>query len=185
MSQEIESYRNTLIAAEQKSQDDYDKTIVSLSGGALGITLLFIENVIGDSAPQETWALISAWSFWAASLAAVVISYFFSRLALRKAIDQCDSNNYSEGVGGWATKTTNALNAVSGLFFVTGIIFVIIFCSHNLGGESMSKSNNSSGTRGQTPPPPPPARPAPPVTTPGTPTTGVIPPPPPPKPANP
>jgi hypothetical protein len=183
MSQEIDNYRNVLIAAEQKSQDDYDKTIVSLSGGALGITLLFIENVIGDSAPQETWALILAWTFWAASLASVVVSYFLSRLALRRAIDQCDTNDYSSKIGGWATTATNIANAVSGLFFVIGIVFVIIFCSHNIQGAKMSNKENSAGTRGQTPPPPPPSRPTPPPATPTRPDTGVTPPPPPPRPS--
>jgi len=35
-----DEYRNGLIAAEKKPQDDCDMTIVSLSGGALGISIL-------------------------------------------------------------------------------------------------------------------------------------------------
>jgi len=174
MNTQNENYRNQLIAAEQKSQDDYDKTIVSLSGGALGITLLFIENVVRDATPVSAWALITAWSLWALSLTAVVVSYFFSRLALRKTIEQCDKNDYSNGVGGWATTATHVANGLSGAFFVVGVVFIIIFCSNNLGDKIMVDSGNNSGTKGITPPPPPVIIPS------GQPGTGVVPPPPPP-----
>ena len=33
-------YRNELIALEQKSQAEYDRLVASLSGGALGVSLL-------------------------------------------------------------------------------------------------------------------------------------------------
>lgn len=188
MTDQKQEYRNLLITAEQKSQEDYDKTLVSLSGGALGLSLLFIENVIGDSAPISGHFLVAAWILWAFSLAAVVLSYFCSGMALRKSIEQCDKNDYSEGVGGKAAKATSYLNAASGILFILGVISIIIFCSKNIGVKEMSNNNgNTGGTKGYTPPPPPPA-PAP-VVMPSAPsrgplTEGVIPPPPPPTPSN-
>ena len=128
-----DEYRNGLIAAEQKSQDDYDKTIVSLSGGALGISILFIENIIGNKEPELIWTVITAWSLWAASLGSVVVSYFLSRVALRKAIHQTDEGDFSDGVGGWASKATQVTNVLSGLLFIAGIVFLIIFASSNIG----------------------------------------------------
>ncbi|MFT7056693.1 MAG: hypothetical protein ACJAR3_002332 [Roseivirga sp.] len=128
-----EEYRNNLIAAEQKSQDDYDKTIVSLSGGALGISIVFIKDIIGTSDPVMLWTVITAWASWATSLASVVTSYFLSRMALRVAILQNDKNDFSAGVGGWAAKATHFLNAISGLMFLSGIVFLIIFSAKNIG----------------------------------------------------
>mgnify|MGYP000157643279 CR=1 FL=1 len=128
-----EEYRNNLIAAEQKSQDDYDKTIVSLSGGALAISLVFIKDIIGDTDPILLWTVITAWALWASSLASVVTSYFLSRLALRIAILQTDNNDFAAGVGGWPAKATQYFNAISGILFVSGIVFLIVFSAKNIG----------------------------------------------------
>ena len=179
--EKMNEYRNILIAAEQKSQDDYDKTLVSLSGGALGISFIFIEQVIGDNQVISECILISAWSVWCFSLASIVFSFFFSRLALRKAINQCDNNNYSGGVGGLASKVTACLNALSGLSFIIGVVLIIVFCSKNLGGKVVSDSNKPANPavekKGYIPPAPPvPVQPSPnrqPLS------EGVIPPPPP------
>jgi len=154
-------YRNDLILAEQKSQDDYDKTLVSLSGGALGISLVIIEKVIGDAGPKDIWLLEIAWSLWAISLASVVASYFFSRVALRKTILQCDVNDFSAGVGGVAAKITTVLNAVSGISFVVGVVFIICFSIVNLQEKTVSKEKPpicAPITKGQIPPPPPPPK---------------------------
>lgn len=178
----VSEYRNILIAAEQKSQDDYDKTLVSLSGGALGISFLFIEHVIGKSEPVSSSLLISAWACWAISLAATVSSYFCSCLAIRKTIVQCDANDYSGGIGGKAAKATAYLNAASGIFFIIGVVLIIVFCSKNIGGKEMEDNQGSSvGTKGYTPPPPPPPTP---TSAPSRDplTEGVLPPPPPPPP---
>jgi len=74
--------RNILIAAEQKSQDDYDKTLVSLSGGALGISFVFIEQIIGDNKVISEWILISAWSVWCFSLASICILIKFNIIVI-------------------------------------------------------------------------------------------------------
>ena len=43
----LQKYRDFLIAAEQKSQEDYDKTVIALSGGALGISFAFATDIVG------------------------------------------------------------------------------------------------------------------------------------------
>jgi len=46
MEESLQEYRTHLVAAEQKAQEDYDKTVISLSGGALGISFAFIVDCI-------------------------------------------------------------------------------------------------------------------------------------------
>jgi hypothetical protein len=133
MKPHLVEYRATLVAAEQKSQDDYDKTIVSLSGGALGISIVFLKDIIGESDPSATWAIVTAWSFWALSLTSVVVSYFFSRIALSKSIVQTDQDNLGESVGGWASTATSLSNSVSGISFILGVVFLIYFATKNIG----------------------------------------------------
>lgn len=46
-----DEWREHLVSAEQKSQEDLDKALLSLSGGALGVSLIFLKDVIGQG-PQ-------------------------------------------------------------------------------------------------------------------------------------
>ena len=127
-----DEYRNNLIQAEQKSQNDYDRSIITLSGGALGISLIFYKDIIGDKIPINTCLLVSSWGLWAASIAVVVFSYYSSHQALRKAIEQTDKNDFSGGVGGWAANFTRCANVVSGFLFVVAIGLFITFSYQNI-----------------------------------------------------
>jgi hypothetical protein len=61
MNKELADYRNFIVQAKQKSIDSYDKSLLTLSGGALAISLIFIENVIGASPMAVPLLLILAW----------------------------------------------------------------------------------------------------------------------------
>ena len=45
----------------KKHKKDYDKTVITLSGGALGITFSFIEKFIGDAPIKQPTFLLLAW----------------------------------------------------------------------------------------------------------------------------
>ena len=152
-----------------------------MSGGALGISLVFYKEIVGENFPLSPHLLLWSWGIWAGSIATVVASYYLSRMALRKAIDQTDRKDFSEGVGGWPAKVTGYANALSGILFVIGIGCFIAFTSENIRSTTMKDNNGrDDSTRGYVPPPPPSP---PPASQPGRPLTeGVIPAPPPPPP---
>ena len=141
----LAAYRNVLIALETKSQTEYDRLVVALSGGALGISFAFVERFVGDDPPLALWTLVAAWVAWVCSLALMLGSHFFSTKALRKAVIQVDknlrkavakvneektdtervwSNNYDRIVG--------CLNAFGGITFILGTSFVGVFFLFNL-----------------------------------------------------
>jgi hypothetical protein len=128
-----DDYRQGLISAEQKSQEEYDKAILTLSGSALGLSFIVIQDIVGARAPVDVWAIIAAWGSWAASITTVILSYYLSRTALRKAIAQTDANDFSGGVGGLASKATEVCNISSGVFFIIGVVCLITFTVKNFG----------------------------------------------------
>lgn len=129
----LSSYRDHLVLAGQKSQEDYDKTVVTLSGGALGVTFAFLEKVIGNGPAATPELLFAAWLCWAASITSVLTSYFLSRVALRKAIEQVDSGeDPPRRPGGWTGFATEIFNILSGTFFVVGVVTAAIFVLRNL-----------------------------------------------------
>jgi len=130
---ELAEYRQWLVVAEQKSQEAFDKTVLSLSGGALGISFVFLKDVIGSNPVLEPHYLITAWISWALSALSVLFSFYLSQLALRHAIKQIDAGTiYTELAGGYYSKTTSVLNALGAILFFIGVCCITIFAQSNL-----------------------------------------------------
>lgn len=131
---DLQEYRRWLVAAEQKSQEDFDKTVLSLSGGALGISFVFLKDVVGERALVHPFCLLAAWVCWGISVISVLLSFHLSHLALRAAIQQVDDGTiYSQPPGGKYARMTAALNALGGAFFFAGVLLMTIFVAHNTG----------------------------------------------------
>ena len=133
MHEELSEYRKHLIGAEQKAQEDFDKAVLSLSGGALGISFAFIKDIVGVGSINNPGLLLFSWGCWGSSIIAILASYFFSHLSLRKAINQVDSDEIYKGHPGGAFDWITAfLNACGGILFFVGVILMIVFVAFNL-----------------------------------------------------
>jgi len=128
-----QEYRNTLETLERESQQSYDKAVLTLSGGALGISFAFVSDFLDKSNVICSGWLLTAWISWGVSVSAILFSFFFSNLALRKAIDQVDKKTIQkERPGGSFDTITAFLNAAGGLLFLVGVISIIIFVIANM-----------------------------------------------------
>lgn len=129
----LAEYRKWLVAAEQKSQEDFDKTVLSLSGGALGISFVFLKDVIGTNPILHPSLLFASWLAWAFSTFAVLTSYYLSHLALRNAISQLDAGKiYKQRPGGTLALWTAFLNATGAILFLIGVCCITAFAYLNL-----------------------------------------------------
>jgi hypothetical protein len=75
LSLEMQEYRRTLTALQQDSQVDYDKAILTLSGGALGISFAFFDNISAKVPTLHAGFLVGAWLSWALSLTAALTGF--------------------------------------------------------------------------------------------------------------
>lgn len=151
----METYRALLTEIEQKSQEDYDKAVFALSGGALGVSFAFVKDIVGEVPIQHPNWLLAAWIFWGLSVSCVLFSFFFSQMALRKAINQFDKGEIRkvERPGGWFDIATAALNVAGGVLFLAGIISMTVFASHNFGGSHGQQTKVSASAQVPTPTP--------------------------------
>jgi hypothetical protein len=126
-------YRKFLVSAEQKSQEDFDKAVLTLSGSALGISFTFLKDIVGVNPIAEPELLIWSWRLWAGSILCVLFSYFLSHISLRKAIAQVDDGTiYNQKPGeAWATWTA-CLNISGAALFVLGVLTLTYFASINV-----------------------------------------------------
>ena len=127
-----DEYRRQLIALEQKAQESYDKTLLTLSGGALGVSFAFVTNFVERGSMQASCLLFGAWSCWALSLAMTLTSHLSSQTAIRRAIKDFDSGRPVKRPGGRYDLLTVVLNVGAGVLFVVGVAFVGIFVWRNV-----------------------------------------------------
>jgi len=126
-------YRASLLQLQEKMQAEYDKTVLSLSGGAFGVSILMIKELIGSKKAIGSTSLTLAWIFWGVSVLAVLCSFFSSAHAMETAIKHIDSDKpISAEIGGLPDIWTRALNITSGSCFLVGLGFFIYFVSASL-----------------------------------------------------
>jgi hypothetical protein len=128
---DIEEYRRLLISTEQRAQEAYDRTVLSLSGGALGISFAFVKQFLGNRPVEATECLMIAWAAWVLSLTATLFSHYLSTLAHQAALNDLDSGKPGKAAGRF-DKVVTILNATGGILFIVGSGTMGAFVVNNL-----------------------------------------------------
>jgi hypothetical protein len=129
---EADAFRAHLIAADQTASRDYDKALLTLSAGSLGVSIAFIHTVAPH--PKDIFWLGLAWGLFAISLVLVVSSLLTSQHELRKAITAYD-NQTDETPVKRSSSVTAMLNVWAGVTFLVGVVALVIFAFLNLRGK--------------------------------------------------
>lgn len=134
------SHRQYLVEAAERTQGDLDKTLVTLSSAALGITLVVLKDVVKPGNPiHGAGCLTWAWILLAACLAASLMSLAFSRRLTSAEISsvdrmiRCEDDppDHQKRRKRWTTATTWA-NRFSLASFFFGTVLVLLFAHANL-----------------------------------------------------
>jgi len=76
--------RKLLIAAEQEAAKSYDQFMITLSSGALGLTILYLEKVAPHPRPATYPWLVAAWVCFALTLCVMLGSFLMSQSSFRR-----------------------------------------------------------------------------------------------------
>jgi hypothetical protein len=168
-----DDHRTTLRVGSEQAQDSYDKAVMSIAAGALGIALGFIKP---QGQPVWKGLFLFACACFILSLIAVLYSFWCSRKSFDKELADHDSKtreSYArlEGVekaedacgrpGGGYARVTEFLNVSAGCTLVAGLAALSVFVVKNLGEVNMPERPPTSPPgkidKGRLPPPPPPS----------------------------
>ncbi len=126
-------YRQQLITLEQKSVESFDKTVITLSGGALGLSLSFLKDIVAPTGAVQPILLMVACGSWAVSLTFVLFSFWLSAKAMRKTISQLDDGTLDkQRPGGIWDRATGSLTFLGGVTFVFGVALMSYFIYLNI-----------------------------------------------------
>ncbi len=143
--------RNKLIDGEHDYSKSYDKYLLSLSGGALALSITFIHHIIGDGPVQQPALIVLAWISFALSVVAALVGIHQSAPLFRAFRDILDRNAEHAGEKfSWTSvrkeqSTCRRLVLMGWLnwgslgLFLLGVILLLTFTGCNLkGAASMS-----------------------------------------------
>ncbi len=141
MSPEDLEYRNLLISTQHQLNDSYDKLVVTLSGGALALSITFLKDIVSLKDAEFVWMLILSWSLFILSLASIFGEILFGIEAYKKAVTQLDEDTIrSEKVGGLFSSLTKWFSRIAAVSLVVGLLTISLFIFLNL-GESNAKES--------------------------------------------
>lgn len=132
--------RKLLIDAEKESTRSLDKAILTLSAGALGLSLTFIRQIVPIIKEGTFFLLILAWGLFCVSILSTLFSFLTSQQAFARQREILDTT-YPE----WKkckpipsdqknrpAKCTNVLNIAGIVSFMFGVVCLAIFTIVNL-----------------------------------------------------
>jgi len=153
LNQAYQDERKILIEGEQTSSDQFDKQILALASGALGISIVFLEKIAPHPGPATFKYLYFAWGGLVFSLLSTLSSFLTSQHAYRRQIQILEAKLFPQNSEGsddanhWA-RATRYLNWTSILGFIFGIGMLVLFSISNTGISDQQKPATKPAANG-------------------------------------
>lgn len=151
MTEEDKEYWNQLFETYKESATLFEKNLLYITSGALGISITFLSDIVDLNKAIFFYLLFLAWSIFTLVILISLISHYCSMKSLNHEMkyflkDKKPKNIYS--------KLVKRMNISMIIGLPLGLVFLILFLSLNL--TIMSKQNNpipqpthpSPGTKG-------------------------------------
>lgn len=126
-----DNYTNEQYQALRYSNEQFDKNVLYIASGALGISFAFIEKIVDLKTAINKTVLICSWYCFAGVIFISLLAHFVSIMVNRWAITNAHHKNYKriECICNWTVRGLN-ISMIFGL--LTGIILLVHFINLNI-----------------------------------------------------
>lgn len=130
MADEKDPFLDQLNKAYIESSSQFDKQVLFIASGALGISLAFIKDIVKLDVATNKVLLLLAWIFFGAVILICILSHYTSLKAINYRIENLyqKKDKISKRFDWW----TQAFNILMMLFLATGLILLFIFIGINI-----------------------------------------------------
>lgn len=130
MADEKDPYLEQLNKAYIESSSQFDKQILYIASGALGISLAFIKDIVKLDVATNKVLLLLAWIFFGAVILLCILSHYTSLKAINYRIENLyqKKDKISKRFDWW----TRTFNILMMLFLATGLILLFVFIGLNI-----------------------------------------------------
>jgi hypothetical protein len=115
--------RKALIELYGKALENFDRAVVVISGGALAVSVTFLEKLAPHPVVASLNRLWIGWIGLAISLSSIILSMLAGHRALEDALEGKGLTNF--------TTLTTVLNFVAGVALVVGLLGLAAFAATN------------------------------------------------------
>ena len=132
--------RKQLLATAKEAAIQYAKAIMTLSAGALTLSLAFMKDIVPNPGAGTLLLLKGSWLSFSLSLISVVISFLLSEFAFIRQVEISQKSLSIDPTKSEAASATENpykrwiifLNIVSLAAFIMGVILLVLFSLFNL-----------------------------------------------------
>lgn len=127
-----DTYVQELYKVLNYSNEQFDKNVLFIASGALGVSFAFVDKLIPDMEKAIVKnSLINAWYCFAAVIFISLVSHFIASLSIRWSIANYEKKNWTKKMGywNWLIRSLNVLMVI-GLFM--GTLLLINFINQNI-----------------------------------------------------
>jgi hypothetical protein len=130
MADEKDPYLEQLNKAYIESSSQFDKQVLFIASGALGISLAFIKDIVKLDIATNKVLLLLAWIFFGAVILICILSHYTSLKAINHRIENLyqKRDKISKRFDCW----TRMFNILMMLFLATGLILLFVFIGINI-----------------------------------------------------
>ena len=121
---------------ELSNVENLDKAVLSLSSAGLGLSLVFIRNVVELAEASHLWLLHLSWLMFVLAITSTLLSYLFGQHALKKQREFIEKyyleNDEDAGKQiSFASRMTYILSYVSVFTYIAAVSFTALFIMYN------------------------------------------------------
>ncbi len=125
----------------QSSTDSYDQSLLTLSSGALGLSIAFIKDIVPLQQATWLWLLYSSWVAFAGCILTTVVSFQIAIETQKELLVNCgkyyiDADDSYRDKRGKFSKILTGCTMVAGGLFVLALACTIVFAVANVEGYS-------------------------------------------------
>ncbi len=152
-SEMFDSFRDELLKRDLSNTENYDKSILTLSAAALGLSLTAIRFIVPLESALYIWLIILGWLLLLGSIISSLSAFLISNKAIAIQIQnaedyyiKCISEAFNrENI---YLKLNSTLNLATGIMFAVAITVIVAFVTLNIinGDQAMSNKGGDKTT---------------------------------------
>lgn len=149
----FDSFRDELLKRDLSNTENYDKSILTLSAAALGLSLTAIRFVIPLDTANHLWLVILGWVLLLGCIMSSLGAFLVSNKAIEIQIHHAEQyyiDGVQEALDGKNVflRLNDILNYATGLMFAVAITAIVAFVMLNItsGDKIMSKKSGDENT---------------------------------------
>ncbi len=133
---ELEAYRHHITEARFDASKTFDKMLLTLGGGALGLSLTFLGSVARNPHRGSVKWLVLSWFVLVSVLLLTLMSQLTTQAAMTYILERIANGEPldDDPPGGWRDTITGVFNYSAAGLFVLGVAFMVTFAFLNRPG---------------------------------------------------